>query len=237
MSAMKIRSFGLIRVLAFFLSLLLRLWMSTLRYHVRPHGSRYDPWQVAPGEQYIYAFWHESLLVYAYLYGRRTVQVLISEHADGELVARIARHLGYSVVRGSSTRGGQRAVREMVELCGAGKHVAVTPDGPRGPRRRLQLGMIFLASRTGIPILPSGTACTGAWRLRSWDRFMLPHPGCAAYTVVGDPIHVPAGLGRDGLESYRRHVETVLNDLTEEAERICQGVRPVEPAVERRRAA
>ena len=106
-------------------------------------------------------------------------------------------------------------------------HLAVTPDGPRGPRRQVQLGLIFLASRTGLPIVPVGMGYARAWRLRSWDRFAIPHPWSAATCVMGWKIHVPAGLNREELERYRRLVEEEMLNTTAAAERWVEtGVRP-----------
>src|SRR5206468_6190352 len=103
----------------------------------------------------LYAFWHEHLLLPAYHYGRRDIRVLISTHADGQLIAEVCRRLGFGLVRGSTTRGGVEAVRQMLRDGGA-SHLAITPDGPRGPRRRVQPGVSFLASRTGLPVVPMG---------------------------------------------------------------------------------
>src|SRR5262249_4274112 len=112
-----------------------------------------DPWAPGQTKRFIYSFWHETILLPAYRYARTPTKVLISEHADGELIAQACRHLGLGVVRGSTTRGGVKAVREVLELGGT-KNVVVTPDGPRGPRRQVQPGLGYLAARTRPPVLP-----------------------------------------------------------------------------------
>ena len=157
----------------------------------------------------------ESLLLPAILKAR--INVLVSQHADGELIARICRHMGFDTVRGSSTRGGSEAVLGLMK-CSRRSHLAVTPDGPRGPRRQVQIGLIFLASRTGLPIVPVGIGYARAWRLRSWDRFAIPHLWSAAACVMGRKIHVPADLKREGLERYRRLVEAEMLNTTAAAE-------------------
>jgi lysophospholipid acyltransferase (LPLAT)-like uncharacterized protein len=171
-------------------------------------------------QRYIYAFWHETLLFPAAR--RAKVHILISQHADGELIAQVCRHLGIGVVRGSSTRGGSQALLELLH-CSRRAHLAVTPDGPRGPRRRLQRGLILLASASGLPIVPCGVGFARAWRARSWDRFAVPHPWSTATGVLGPAIRVPPRLTRDGLEHYRRLVEEQLLLATDAAERWAKG--------------
>jgi lysophospholipid acyltransferase (LPLAT)-like uncharacterized protein len=130
----------------------------------------------------------------------------------------VCRFLGLRVVRGSSTRGGSLALRDMMNV-GGRSHLAVTPDGPRGPRRQVKLGIVYLASRTGLPIVPIGVGYGKAWRARSWDRFALPCPFSRMIGLLGVPIPVPAGLDRDGLERYRALVEERCLAVTAAAER------------------
>jgi hypothetical protein len=116
-------------------------------------------------------------------------------------------------------------------------HVAITPDGPRGPRRELAQGAVFLASRMGLPIVPMGLGYDRPWRLKSWDRFAVPRPFSRARGVVGPEIHIPADLDRAGIESHRLAVERILNDLTGEAERwAASGERRIGEFVTRRQS-
>jgi lysophospholipid acyltransferase (LPLAT)-like uncharacterized protein len=216
---MKIRHPVLIKALGFAAAWIVRLWIGTLRYRYRPLGPSMDPRGRGFQGRYIYAFWHENILVPAYHYGRRDIHVLISKHADGQLIAEVVRHLGFRVVAGSTTRGGVEAIRRMVRLSRAA-HIAITPDGPRGPRRRVQAGAVYLAARTGLPIVPFGIAMASPWRMRSWDRFALPRPWSKAACVTGQPIAVPGDLTREGLEAYRTLVEGRLAQLTELAEQM-----------------
>jgi lysophospholipid acyltransferase (LPLAT)-like uncharacterized protein len=105
----------------------------------------------------------------------------------------------------------------MVKMSKAG-HLALTPDGPRGPRRRVQPGVVYLAARTGLPVVPIGIAFSGAWRMRSWDRFALPRPYSAAWCVTTEPIRVPADADRAALEEYRLRVERALEEASRAAE-------------------
>jgi lysophospholipid acyltransferase (LPLAT)-like uncharacterized protein len=216
---MKIRNRWLIKALGFLAAVLVRLWVGTVRYRYRPLGASMDPHQPQFEGRYIYAFWHENILLPAYQYGRPDIYVLISEHADGELIAEACRHLRFKLVRGSTTRKGVKAVRQMMQLA-LKNHLAVTPDGPRGPRRQVQPGLVYLAARTGLPIVPMGIAWRRAWRMRSWDRFALPVPWSRASLVTTEPIRVPDTVDKDELEGYRRRVEQALEHATVVAERI-----------------
>src|SRR5205823_5818788 len=139
-------------------------------------------------------------------------------HADGQLIAEACRHLHFKLVRGSATRGGVEAVRQMRRF-GDRVHLAITPDGPRGPRRQVKPGLVYLAAKTGLPIVPVGFAFHRAWRLRSWDRFALPWPWSAVECVTTDPVVVPEDADKGRLEEYQRRVEQALNLATEVAGR------------------
>jgi lysophospholipid acyltransferase (LPLAT)-like uncharacterized protein len=221
---MKLRHPGLIRFLALIATWLLRLWTRTLCFRLytedgQPHPPNHRK------HRYLYAVWHEAIVgvavwheavpIGASEYSTR-FQWLVSQHLDGELVARIVGHFRAGTVRGSTTRGGAQALLELMRQSEG--HVGVIPDGPRGPRRQVQVGLIFLAALTGLPIVPCGMGFGRAWRLRSWDRFALPCPGSAVDCVVGTPIHVPRSLNRGALERYRQLVESEMLRLTELAE-------------------
>jgi lysophospholipid acyltransferase (LPLAT)-like uncharacterized protein len=214
---MKIRNRWLIWMLGFVGAWMVRLWIGTLRYRFRSLGPEVRPTQPGLCERYIYAFWHENLLLPACHYGRPNVRVLISQHADGQLIAEICRHLGFGLVRGSTTRGGVEAVREMLHA-GPDCHLAITPDGPRGPRRQAQSGLVYLAAWTGMPIVPAGIGYHRPWRARSWDRFAVPRPWTRATCVIAEPVVVPANADREELERYRVRVEEAMRWATEAAE-------------------
>ena len=169
------------------------------------------------GTRYIYAFFHEVMLFPAYYWAWPEMQILISDHRDGEYITRVVRTLGFGVVRGSTTRGGARALREMMGRVDRG-HLCVTPDGPRGPRRTVHQGMIYLASRLGLPIVGAGMAFQDPWRARSWDRFAVPRPGRPACCVAPAAVRVPPDADRDAIEHYRREVERRMVAATDEAE-------------------
>ncbi len=210
---MKIRSPWLIRGLAFALSLLLRCWMACIHKRIASFDADTHPVDSSQ-TRFLYCFWHEGLI--GPLKIRTQAKVLISQHADGELIAQVCEHLGFGTIRGSTTRGGCEALRDMIHC--QDSHLAITPDGPRGPRRKLQPGAILVASLTGLPIIPVGIDFSRAWRFNSWDQFALPKPLSAVVGVVGPRIHIPAKLDREGLERWRIEVEQRLHDVSAVAE-------------------
>jgi lysophospholipid acyltransferase (LPLAT)-like uncharacterized protein len=214
---MKIRHPWLIRLASFLGVWVLRLWMGTLHHLYRSIGPDVDPRNRHLRQRCIYAGWHEYALLPLYLSAGTPTSMLVSQHADGESIAQVCRYLRLPTIRGSATRGGIEAVRRLLRASRAG-HLGVTSDGPRGPRRRLKPGVIYLAARTGLPIVPMGFGLDRPWRLRSWDRFAIPRPWSRAAVVPGLPIWVP-DLALDELEPYRQRVEAAVAAVTEMAER------------------
>ena len=158
---------------------------SGLDEHARLAGVFYDR-TVDPafcvGEPRIYVFWHEYILLPLALRGHCHLSMLLSQHADADILARIAHHLGFDCVRGSSRRGGARAIMELEEHS-RNKHLTITPDGPRGPRRRLAMGPVYLASRLQLPLVVMGFGYDRPWRVNSWDQFAVPRPFSRARAV------------------------------------------------------
>src|SRR5579871_365634 len=217
MPTMKIRHPLLIKVLGFAVAWIVRLCIGSLRYRFHAIGQSGLPSQPHLRGQYVYAFWHENMLLPAYHCRWPNIFVLISQHADGQFVAEVCHHLGIRLVRGSTTRGGTEALRQMMRLS-LENHLVITPDGPRGPRRCVQPGIIYLAAKTGLPIIAMGVGHQSAWRLRSWDRFVLPKPWGRATLVTAAPIPIPPRLDSELLEQYRRLVEATLHEVNEAAQ-------------------
>ena len=165
---------------------------------------------IAEGRRCIFALWHARLLPLVWTNRGRGAVVLVSRHRDGQLIARIVERLGYATSRGSSTRGGEEGVMDMLRKAEEGRLLAITPDGPRGPAGTLKPGIVYLASRTGLPIVPVAAASRSCWRLRSWDRFRIPRPFARVVVAYGDPIAVPPGLEGEALEAWRARVEQAL---------------------------
>lgn len=166
----------------------------------------------------IYAFWHARMLILAFTHRRRGIRIMISESRDGEYIARPVKRLGFVPVRGSSSRSGLRALVRMAQDAQAGHDCAVTPDGPRGPRHVFQGGTLVIAQRAGVPIVPIAAAAEKCWRLRSWDRFMVPKPFSRAAVMLGAPVYVPKKLTEHEREALRLRLEAALKETTEQAE-------------------
>jgi lysophospholipid acyltransferase (LPLAT)-like uncharacterized protein len=215
---MKIRSRWIIKVVGFVAAWVVRWWIDSCTFRLRTLGPNVDPYQRELSDRYIFAVWHHTLLVPVCLFSRANMWVLVSHHADGELLGEVGRHLRLKLVRGSSRRGGLGAVRKLLRI-GRSAHLAITPDGPSGPRGRVQKGVVYLASRTGLPIVPVGFGYRRAWRTRSWDRMVVPWPGSLVTAVAGAPLHVPAATSEEQLARYCAEVETCLGQLTELAQR------------------
>ena len=198
---MKLRDPRSIRLAARLTAGLLRFHGATVRYSYRPlSGPSLEPAKLKRSSpRYVYMFRHEDLLRLLPKYGRQDLAVLIGRHADGELVAQVAERLGFRTVRGSTFGGAREALKGLLSLpreC----HVAITPDGPRGPRRSIQPGGIFLAAKTGRPIVPWAFAYSNAKRLNSWDEFAVPLPFSRVFSVSGEPIVVPSRVSTAELE-------------------------------------
>jgi lysophospholipid acyltransferase (LPLAT)-like uncharacterized protein len=167
----------------------------------------------------IFAFWHGRLLPLTYEYRDRGARILASQHADGELLGQTLRFLGYGHVRGSSTRGGSRAIMELVEELRSGHDLGLTVDGPRGPRHVVKPGVVEIAKLTGSAILPITSASRRHRTFASWDRFELPYPWARVVVRYGPAVTVPADADRDLMEARRLDVERILNHITAEADR------------------
>ncbi|MBI5363080.1 MAG: lysophospholipid acyltransferase family protein [Planctomycetes bacterium] len=147
------------------------------------------------------ALWHGRMVLGLPHHGKRDWHVLVSPSADGDISQRLLEGFRYAVIRGSSSRGGARALREMLAVLERGSVLVITPDGPRGPRHSMNPGLAWMARATGYPVVPVGFGVDRAWRLRSWDRFTLPKPRARIAMVYGEPVRVersatPADLER-----------------------------------------
>ncbi|MFK7737623.1 MAG: lysophospholipid acyltransferase family protein [Pirellulaceae bacterium] len=206
----------------------LNAWMSTLNYRVFRYEKDSDPADENFAGPVIFVFWHEYIPFPVYTRPHCRLAMLLSQHQDAEILSHIASFAGLSTVRGSTNRGGTNALRELLEK-GRGLNLAITPDGPRGPRRRLAQGCIYVASRLQIPIVPVGFGFDRPWRNnRSWDKFAIPRPFSRARAVLGPKLWIPTNLDREGIEVHRQWIEDQLECMTGHAERWAEGQFSVE---------
>ena len=154
----------------------------------------------AAGRPVVMALWHGEMLPLLFYHRNRQIAVLVSEHGDGEIIARILDEFGFRLVRGSSSRGAARALIAVDRELQAGYDVGITPDGPRGPRHSVAPGALLAAHRAGARILPLAAKASSAWQLGSWDRFMIPKPFARVTIAYGDPMAVEAPSSREAGE-------------------------------------
>jgi lysophospholipid acyltransferase (LPLAT)-like uncharacterized protein len=196
---------------------IVRLLSATLRFEYRFLGRvPVDPLQPPEREPFLYALWHEHFLIPIARFGNPAVSALVSDHADGRLLGSLLRAKGVRPVHGSTGRGAVAAIRAL--LRSQSGHLAVTPDGPRGPRRVVQPGVVYLASRTGLRIVPIGVGHHRPWRVNSWDGFAVPRPFSRVRCLFGQPIHVPTGLRADSFPAHARLIQSELDRVTTAAQ-------------------
>ena len=195
---------------------LLQLWARTIRFEFEDRGGIRD----APATQrFIGAAWHNRLLFLPFALRRfvphRGGVALISASRDGAWLARLVHRFGFDVVRGSSSRKGAAAMLQLAAVIASGADAVITPDGPRGPAYRPGGGIILLAQKTGAQILPLNFEYSSCWRLRSWDRFILPRPFCRARFTIGPKHEVALTYTEEQFEHERQRLRTAMMSLVE----------------------
>jgi len=207
-----------LRLLAFAGATFIRLLRRTVR--LRYHGEQtIRAWEQGD-QRYLLAFWHRHLLLMRYAYRGHRMSVLVSRSRDGELIARVLGHLGIRTSRGSSSRGGAMGLRDLLREAARGSDIAVTPDGPRGPLRVVQPGVVLAAAASRLPLVPVAMAATRAWELRSWDRMPVPLPGARVEVVYGEPVRIP----RDARpEVWGPRIAAALDAAERRAEALARG--------------
>ena len=171
---------------------------------------------VAAGKQPIFAFWHGRILPATVFWKNRGIVVITSQNFDGEWIAGIIERFGYGTARGSTSRGGARALVQLRKELSSGRPTAFTVDGPRGPARVAQAGAVFLAGATGHPILPFHIEADRFWTMKSWDRTQVPKPRSRVSVAIGAPIDVP-DTREATVEDKRQELESMLQALEAEA--------------------
>ncbi len=183
----------------------------------REDGAEHLESVAASGRQPILALWHGRILPATIYFRDRGVVAMTSENFDGEWIARIMRRLGYLQARGSTSRGGRRALLQLARDIAAGHPAAFTVDGPRGPGYQAQPGAVWLAKATGQPVVPFHVESSPCWTLRSWDRGQVPKPWSRVVMVIGAPLEVPANADADLIEQKRVELEQRLVALRQRA--------------------
>lgn len=206
--------------LAFYL--LIRAIGITLRYET----SGWENFESigAAGKVPIYAFWHDRIFAGTYFFRNRGIVVITSQSKDGEYIARFIKRLGYGAIRGSSTRGGSKALVEMIRQMRRGLPMAFSVDGPKGPRYKAKPGAVLLAKKTGNPIMPFNVECRRYFSINSWDRLQIPRPFTRVRVVIAKPIFVGDEADEAEIRAKLCEVQNALDELVNnEAERRANG--------------
>jgi len=226
----KIRNRQLIRLLAKGIAVGCRILYRTCRREVIETVPNTSPYSKTTEEVFIYCNWHDAIL--SSLFCGKTIRMaaLTSRHADGEYVAEVMEALRIQPVRGSNNHGGSAAAKQLMTAV-ANHHITITIDGPRGPRRVVKPGVLFLASQTGRRILPVTCSASRAWRPRGkWTDLLVPKPFSTAYVLGGEPFAVPQGLSKQELAPYVSELQRRMDELQEQVDSIASGT-PVKQSV------
>jgi len=195
---------------------LLQIWARTLRYEI---DDRLGVAGRPVNENYIGALWHNRLLIFPFVlrrfFSNRRGAALISASRDGDLLADAIKRFDFDIVRGSSSRLGASAILQLTDVLASGRDVVITPDGPRGPAYELGPGIIFLAQKSGAPVVPVNMEYSSCWRLKSWDRFILPRPFSKVRVIIGQPYHVRSTSTPDEFETERLRLQDAMMALVE----------------------
>jgi len=217
---LKIRSPLLTVLSATIFTVVIWLLFRTLRLDIRVETPGTNPYDKLTRERFFYCVWHDSAVISAFGGKQHHMAALTSQHADGSFVAHVVRLIGMPAIRGSTNRIRPGAIRQLIRTI-EDKHIVVTPDGPRGPRRQMSIGIGFLASHTGRAVVPTAFSCSRCWKIKgSWTDLVIPKPFAKVFLLAGDPIKVPPALERNELQRYATLLQADMDRLNDEAERL-----------------
>ena len=237
---MKIRSQFLIKFAAWGLARLLRMISATVRYQMVESIPRSNPNDPECEINGIYAIWHDEVLmpitartkIKRHTANNR-ISALVSRHQDGSILTEFMKHFAIEAIRGSSSKGGASAIRQLLGSSEK-SHIVITPDGPRGPRHRAKQGIIYVASQTGMPLLVNVSAVSRCWNLKgNWTNLIVPKPFAKAWLLISEPMYVPPDLTREQIEEYQHKLDAEFERLTALAKRFLSGELTEMPLEER----
>lgn len=217
---MRIRSPLLTRLAARIAVVIVRLLYGSCKVDVHTEAVDINPYAGTGSKRYLYCIWHDQLMMTIFSGRPQQMAGLVSRHQDGSYLAESMKLVGIEPVRGSTRHGGAKAMRQMLDVTEQ-LHIAITPDGPRGPRREIKNGIVFLASHSERLIIPTAYLCKRCWKFQgSWTDMMIPKPFTRIVVVGGTPFKVPRKLKRDGLERYTGLLQAEMERLEQKAKRL-----------------
>ncbi len=210
---MRIRSPYLLKPLAILFTIVIRALFCTLRLDFSETVSGTSPYRPTEGEGFFYCVWHDSMVIPAFAGRHHRAAALTSRHVDGTFVAYVVQAVGMTTIRGSTNHVNVPTMRKLMDATRDG-HIVITPDGPRGPRRKVSPGIAFLASHTGRLVVPTAYSCTRSWSVPgSWTDLIIPKPFSRVFLLAGQPIQVPQALSRDQLGQYVSQIQNEMDRI------------------------
>ena len=216
---MRIRSRFANKLLALIIVSGLKLLFLTTRRRIVLHTPESTPYADDAHGRFTYCVWHDELLLSMFAKRHKIVAAITSQHQDGTYMANVLELVRVTPIRGSSSKGGVQALRTAMEVARS-RHIVITPDGPRGPRHELKDGIVFLASKTGNPIVPLSFECSSCWRIKGkWTDLVIPKPFAKLSVIYGEPIEIPKRLKRDELNAWTQRIQDAMDFMSDAAPR------------------
>jgi lysophospholipid acyltransferase (LPLAT)-like uncharacterized protein len=191
-----------------------RLLFRTIKLRFEEESPGVNPYDPALRERFLYCVWHDSVVLPLFAGSHHATSALTSKHADGAFVAAVLERLGIEVIRGSTNRMPVAALRGLIDGTGV-NHFVITPDGPRGPARVATAGMVYLASRMGLAIVPTAFRCSSCWKIPgSWTHLIIPKPFSTVVLTAGPPLTVLPEIQHGELNSYVQRIQNEMDRLS-----------------------
>ncbi len=176
----------------------------------------------ASGQNYIAAFWHGTMIIPWYLNRDNNFSALVSQSEDGAILAKLLKSWNYFVTRGSSSRSGKEALDILIKNAAENRSIAITPDGPRGPKEKMKAGAVVTAKKSGIPLILMGVGIRKKFQLKSWDSFEIPYPFSKVEVVYSEPLYVNSDLSYNDTSELISQFEILLNNLQSNAKSLAE---------------
>ncbi|MFH1302417.1 MAG: lysophospholipid acyltransferase family protein [Planctomycetota bacterium] len=217
---MKIQSRTLLSVINSLVVILIRLIFKTTRLEYVGDSIQRCPFADTGSDRFLYSVWHDSVIPPLFCAVEHNSVALISQHRDADTIEAMLKAAGMGAIRGSTSRGGASAIKKLIKLA-EGKHIVITPDGPRGPHHKMKPGIVFLASHSGRPVIPTAFTATRYWKFQgSWTSIWIPKPFSKVYYLVGEPIEVPENISREDMNYYTELVQEKMEVLEREVNQL-----------------